>query len=172
MRQNSRAAEFLSEHGWLSFTPPEFRDKVLRRVVLHKFGKGQTVYRAGDEPGGLWAIVEGAVEISGASPGAVPHLIHFGVPGFWVGEAPLIYGIRRIVTVTVVRPSKLVRSPASMARSTCVVSRMRVSGRRNGTPPHRSTIVSLEAPMPSTNRPGASCATEPAPAAMTEGLRV
>ena len=117
MRQNSRAAEFLSEHGWLSFTPPEFRDKVLRRVVLHKFNKGQTVYRAGDEPGGLWAIVEGAVEISGASPGAVPHLIHFGVPGFWVGEAPLIYGIRRIVTVTAVRPSKLVTLPLADCRA-------------------------------------------------------
>jgi len=107
MRQNSRAAEFLSEHGWLSFTPPDFRDKVLKRIELHKFEKGQTVYRAGDEPGGLWAIVEGGVEIAGASPGAVPHLIHFAVPGFWVGEAPLIYGLRRIVTVTAARPSKL-----------------------------------------------------------------
>jgi hypothetical protein len=71
-----------------------------------------------------------------------------------------------------VRPSKLVRSLASMLRSTCVVSRMRVSGRRNGTPPQRSTIVSLDAPMPSTKRPGASWATDPAPAAITDGLRV
>ena len=69
-------------------------------------------------------------------------------------------------------PAKVTRSPASIWRSTATVSRMRVSGRSNGTPPHASTIVSLDAPMPSTTRPGASCATEPAPAAMTDGVRV
>ena len=33
-------------------------------------------------------------------------------------------------------------------------------------------MVSLDAPMPSTTRSGASWATDPAPAAMTDGVRV
>ena len=108
MKYFSEVSAFLSRHGWLSVTPPEFRDKVLQRIELHEFDKGQAVYRAGDTPGGLWAIVEGAVEVQGASPGAVPHLIHLGVPGLWFGEVALVFNAKRLVTVTANRPSKLV----------------------------------------------------------------
>jgi len=117
MKGNARAAEFLAEHGWLSFTPHDFRDKVLQRIQQRKFEKGELVYQVGDAPEGLWAIIEGAVEISGSSPGAVPHLIHFAVPGFWFGEPPLIYGMRRVVTVTASRPSRLVTLPLSDCRA-------------------------------------------------------
>ena len=108
MKYFSEVSAFLSRHGWLSVTPPEFRDKVLQRIELQEFDKGQAVYRAGDAPGGLWAIVEGAVEIQGASPGALPHLLHLGVPGLWFGEMPLIFNTKRLVSVIANRPSKLV----------------------------------------------------------------
>jgi CRP/FNR family cyclic AMP-dependent transcriptional regulator len=117
VKQGSEVAAFLGEHGWLSFTPPEFRDKVLQRIELHEFDKSQAVYRAGEAGGGLWAIVEGAVEIEHASPGAEPHLVHFGVPGFWFGEGPLVFGVRRIVTVTASRTSTLVTLPLAECRA-------------------------------------------------------
>ena len=69
MKDKSDVDAFLAEHGWLSFTPKDFSTKVLQRIELHEFAKGQAVYRAGDAPGGLWALVEGTVEIESGSPG-------------------------------------------------------------------------------------------------------
>ena len=79
---------------------------------------------------------------------------------------------RRKFRVRTVFPSTVTRSPASIWRSVATVSRMRVKGRRKGTPPQVSTIVSLEMPRPRMKRPGVSCATEPAPAASTGRARV
>ena len=108
---------FLSRHGWLSFTSPEFQAAVLARTELRDFAKGEPVYRAGDPPGGLWALVEGAVEIESGSAGASPHLMHLGVPGFWFGEPPLIFGVNRLVSVSAGRPSTLVTLPLADCRA-------------------------------------------------------
>src|SRR5688572_26558415 len=99
VKEKTEVDAFLSRHGWLSFTPPEFRAAVLARIQLHEFEKGESVYRAGDPPGGVWALVEGAVEIESSPLTAAPHLMHFGVPGFWFGEAPLIFGVNRLMSV-------------------------------------------------------------------------
>jgi len=107
---------FLSAHGWLSFTSAEFRAAVLARIELHSFDKGEPVYRAGDAPGGLWALVEGAIEIESAPLGIAPHLMHFAVPGIWFGEAPLIAGVNRLVSVIASRPSRLVTLPLAACR--------------------------------------------------------
>ena len=107
MKEKSAVEEFLSAHGWLSFTSPEFRAAVLARIDLREIGKGEAVYRAGDPPGGLWALIEGAIEIESAPHGIAPHLMHFAVPGIWFGEAPLIAGVTRLVSVNTCRPSTL-----------------------------------------------------------------
>ena len=108
MKEKSEVESFLAEHGWLSFTAPEFRAGVFSRIQQRDFDKGEFVYRAGDVGGGIWAIVEGAIEIESATPGAGPHLMHFGVPGMWFGEGPLIFGAPRVVSVKTPRASTLV----------------------------------------------------------------
>jgi CRP/FNR family cyclic AMP-dependent transcriptional regulator len=117
VKEKSEVQSFLSQHGWLSFTPPEFRAAVLARIEIHDFEKGEAVYRAGDSGGGLWALVEGTVEIESAAFGAGPQLVHFGVPGFWFGEGPLIFGVTRIVSVIAGRPSTLVTLPLADCRA-------------------------------------------------------
>jgi CRP-like cAMP-binding protein len=105
------AIQLLSERGWLSFTPPDFRKRVLERIRLRDFERGAAVYRAGDPPGGPWVILEGAAKIEMPLPGVAPHFIHMASSGFWFGEAPLIVGNRRLVTVITVRPSTLATLP-------------------------------------------------------------
>jgi CRP/FNR family transcriptional regulator, cyclic AMP receptor protein len=117
VKEKSAVDAFLSRHGWLSFTSPEFRAAVLARTELHDFQKGEPVYRAGDPPGGIWALVEGAVEIESGALGATPHLMHLGVPGFWFGEGPLIFGVTRLVSVTACRSSTLVTLPLDDCRA-------------------------------------------------------
>jgi CRP-like cAMP-binding protein len=113
MAKKPGAAAVLADHGWLSFTPPRFRAQVLSRLRLREFRKGDAVYRAGDPPGGPWAVVKGAVEIEWPPRETAPHLLYFGTPGLWFGEAPLIVGNARLVTVIASRPSTLVTLPLS-----------------------------------------------------------
>jgi CRP/FNR family transcriptional regulator, cyclic AMP receptor protein len=105
------AATGLADHGWLAFTPPRFRAQVLARLRVREFKKGEAVYHAGDPPGGLWAVVKGAVEIEFPPQETTPHLLYFASPGFWFGEAPLILGNARLVTVIASRPSTLATLP-------------------------------------------------------------
>lgn len=117
LKEKSADTAFLAAHGWLKFTSPRFRAAVLARVESREFEKGEPVYRAGDPPGGLWALVDGAIEIESAGLGAGPHLMHFALPGFWFGEGPLLFGVTRIVSVHACRPSKLVTLPLADCRA-------------------------------------------------------
>ncbi len=105
------AVQLLAQRGWLSFTAPDFRKRVLARVRIREFARGAPIFRAGDPPGGPWVILEGAAKIEMPLPGVAPHFIHLAASGFWFGEAPLIVGNRRLVTVVTVRPSTLATLP-------------------------------------------------------------
>ena len=59
-----------------------------------------------------------------------------------------------------------------MLRTVVTVSRTRVSGLRNGVPCQPPTMAWLDAPRPRMKRPGASCDTVPAAAAMVAGVRM
>jgi CRP/FNR family transcriptional regulator, cyclic AMP receptor protein len=117
VKDKSEITSFLATTGWLSFTSPEFRTAVLARIEPREFAKGEPVYRAGDPPGGVWALVDGAIEIESAAPSAAPQLMHFAVPGFWFGEGPLIFGVNRLVSVNASRPSTLVTLPLPDCRA-------------------------------------------------------
>ncbi len=42
--------------------------------------------------------------------------MHFGIPGFWFGEAPLIFGVNRLASVTAGRPSTLTLAAGRLPR--------------------------------------------------------
>jgi CRP-like cAMP-binding protein len=109
--KSESAIQLLAQRGWLSFTPPDFRKRVLERIRVRKFARGAPVFRVGDPPGGPWVILEGAAKIEMPLPGVAPHFIHLAASGFWFGEAPLIIGNRRLVTVIAIRPSTLATLP-------------------------------------------------------------
>ena len=116
MKRND-AVELLAGRGWLSFTPPAFRDSVLSRLRLREYRKRETIYSAGDLSSGLLAIVSGGVEIEVPPPGAAPHLVHYSSTGFWFGEWSLIVGVRRYGSVFAARPTVLGMLPATDYRA-------------------------------------------------------
>jgi len=117
MEKNSSPADFLARHGWLSFTPPDFRKNVLARIQTREFRKGEAIYRAGDPPGGLWVLLDGAVEIELPPPDTAPHFVHLAAPGFWFGEWPLIWDKPRRLTVIATLPSTLATFPLVECRA-------------------------------------------------------
>jgi CRP/FNR family cyclic AMP-dependent transcriptional regulator len=105
------ATDFLAERGWLARTPTKFRKEVLARIRLREFAKGETVYHAGDPPGGLWVIINGALELEMPRAETAPTLVHLVSPGWWFGEWPLIHDEPRRVTTTAIRQSTLATLP-------------------------------------------------------------
>lgn len=100
------AIKFLATRGWLSLTSPEFRTSVFDRLHLREYKKGDTIYRAGDPPGGLWAVVSGGAQLESEA-----HLTNFINPGIWFDEGPLVFGSNRRIGVIAVRPSMMATLP-------------------------------------------------------------
>lgn len=95
----SKARDVLSNIGWLSRQPEEFRSEVFRRAVLVKSQAGEVIYRLGDPVGGIYGIVSGAVTVSVAPPNATPQLLHVLTPGGWTGEGSFLSREPRRVTL-------------------------------------------------------------------------
>lgn len=90
--RREKACEIMRGAGWLSLMPPAFGDEVLSRSTLRSFSAGEAVFRAGDPVGGIFGLVSGAVSVNSAMPGALPQLIHLGLPGAWTGEGCFMTG--------------------------------------------------------------------------------
>jgi len=88
----------LLRHGWLSRTPADFQQAFFPICRLRRFTAGETLYAAGDEPGGIFGLVRGSVAVSIPLVSAEMHFVHLFQPGTWFGEASLLTGQPRRVT--------------------------------------------------------------------------
>lgn len=110
------ARAFMATHGWLSHTPPAFREAVLNRAIVRHFDKDQSLFVKGDSPGGIWGLVSGAIAIEVAPNQGETVFGHFAGPGFWIGAGPTITGRDRSIGVITRRPSVLLLLPSASFR--------------------------------------------------------
>lgn len=89
------AARIVGVTGWLSRQPEAFRAEVTRRSHLRRFEAGEALYHAGDPPGGVFGLAEGALTITLPS-GQVASVKR---AGFWIGETSAMRRENRLVTV-------------------------------------------------------------------------
>ena len=99
----ARADGVLRRHGWLSRTPPDFRDAILANAVWTRFDADAAITHGGDS-GGLWAIAEGQAVVLPAVAGPAHGVIHIARAPFWFGSIPLIAGEGRVAAVTARTP--------------------------------------------------------------------
>lgn len=93
--------EPLRRKGWLSSTPDEFQRTVIARGDVLSLRTAESLYHAGDDPGGIYGLIKGHVELHLMARGHHPTLAHIAGPGFWVGDFAAIQGApRRFSTVT------------------------------------------------------------------------
>ena len=90
----------LLRRGWLSRTPLEFQQAFFPICRLRRFVAGETLYAAGDEPGGLFGICRGSVALSIPLVTSEMHFVHLFQPGTWFGEASMLTGQPRRVSAT------------------------------------------------------------------------
>lgn len=98
-------------HGWLSGTPSDFQDKVLARCDLLQFAPGTSLYTAGDEAGGLYCVVEGAIKLYLTWPSGEPGLGHVAGPGYWAGDLAALTGRSRRISLTAKTHCHVLRLP-------------------------------------------------------------
>ncbi len=111
-----QAHAIVSREGWLSFTPPPFRQTVLARCKLEALKAGATIYSVGDPPGGMYGLVRGSFAISVAPGERGPYVAHFARPGMWFGEAAAFTEQPRRISLAVTRDSKFLHLPLPAIR--------------------------------------------------------
>jgi CRP-like cAMP-binding protein len=105
------AFEIVGNRGWLRHTPISFRRAVLERCRLEHFDAGTPIYSIGDDPGGMYGVVAGAVGVSVAPGEHGPYTAHLATAGAWFGEAAAFTRQPRRVGLTATRDSELLHLP-------------------------------------------------------------
>lgn len=85
--------------GWLAATPAGFREAVLVRATIRRYGPGDALHRAGDESGGMYGVAEGTIRLLLSAVDHGPYCGHLLQPGHWAGDGPSIAGSPRLVTL-------------------------------------------------------------------------
>jgi CRP-like cAMP-binding protein len=105
------AKKIVIEKGWLSLTPPSFQRVVLDRCRLQAFRAGDSVYRLGDPPGGMFGLVSGGLGVVVGQHEGAPYIAHFALPGAWFGEAAAITRQKRRIGLTATRDTQMLHLP-------------------------------------------------------------
>jgi CRP/FNR family transcriptional regulator, cyclic AMP receptor protein len=101
------AQDFASHHGWLSQMPPGFRRAVQERVLFRAFKAEETIHIAGDDPAGMYGLVDGTIRVVLAGSEHGPYVVHLLRPVTWFGEGPAIIDQPRPVSLRAARSVKI-----------------------------------------------------------------
>jgi CRP-like cAMP-binding protein len=77
---------------WFSHLPGSFQDSLLAAARLRRLTAGQRLFKRGDPPCGLYAVLEGSIRISAVSEQGKEALLSLVEPPHWFGEICLFDG--------------------------------------------------------------------------------
>lgn len=80
---------------WFAGLPDELRQALLGMARMQRLEPGQRLFRRGDRPSGLYAVVEGAVRVGAISESGKEALLTLVEPPYWFGEISLFDGLPR-----------------------------------------------------------------------------
>jgi CRP/FNR family cyclic AMP-dependent transcriptional regulator len=105
-----------SRRGWLSCQPQPFRKRFTGLGRLMALERGATVFHRGDDSGGVFGIVSGAVTVMGGTPWQLPAMAHVMRAGEWFGHGPVLRGGARTLTFIAAEPTTLLQVPLDRLR--------------------------------------------------------
>lgn len=106
----------LSRVGWLSRQPQDFQMLIARLGRWREVNAGEILYMAGDEPEAMLGLAEGILEVTFPLIGDEPVAVHRAEPGFWIGEAAILTGQERHITLSAATESRVFAIPATSIR--------------------------------------------------------
>ncbi|MDX1368875.1 Crp/Fnr family transcriptional regulator [Pseudomonas sp.] len=91
--QDPRAYRACLQGGhWFSALPVALQDALLETARVQRLDAGQRLFRRGDPPSGLYAVVEGAMRIGAVSASGKEALLTLIEAPYWFGEVSLFDG--------------------------------------------------------------------------------
>jgi len=105
------ARALLAKTGWLLDQPEWVRGAILSAARLRTFAPGEFAFHAGDDPGGMYGIVDGGFGVLVPSGGTDLLLCHILRRGIWFGYGPALSNSGRKITFKVVETSRALYLP-------------------------------------------------------------
>ena len=101
----------LSSGQWFSHLPVELQNSVLGAARLRRLAAGQLLFRRGDPPCGLYAVLEGAMRVGTVSEQGKEALLSLVEAPHWFGEISLFDGQPRTHDACAEGPCTLLHVP-------------------------------------------------------------
>lgn len=101
----------LREGHWFSGLPASLQEVLLEAAQVQRLTAGQVLFRRGDKPCGLYAVVEGGMRIGAVSETGKEALLTLVEPPYWFGEISLFDGQPRTHDAFAEWPSTLLLVP-------------------------------------------------------------
>jgi CRP/FNR family transcriptional regulator, cyclic AMP receptor protein len=96
---------------WFAGLPAPLRQDLIERGQLKRFRRGASVYRQGDPPRGLWAVLDGEIAFSKVGRSGTEVVYHVGGPGMWFGVLGALTGLPLGVAVAAASDLTLLHVP-------------------------------------------------------------
>ncbi|RAE72795.1 Crp/Fnr family transcriptional regulator, partial [Burkholderia multivorans] len=82
----------LDAHPWFAALPPALRAQLLAAAELRRLPAGHALFRRGDPPCGLYAVLDGSLTIGAVDAHGKEALLTVADPVTWFGEIALFDG--------------------------------------------------------------------------------
>lgn len=105
-------AGVFAARGWLADQPAWFRELVVGFGLPREVDAGAAVFREGDDSGGFYGVISGAVSVEGGHPRQTPVMGHIVRRGEWFGFNALLNGAARDLTNRALEPTRLLFVPS------------------------------------------------------------
>jgi CRP/FNR family transcriptional regulator, cyclic AMP receptor protein len=98
----------LEADDWFGQIPADRRALLLAEAQVRTVDPGTRLYGADDPSNGLWAVIEGQVQLKGYPAPGLEMLVPILRPGTWFGETSTIDGLPRPTDAIAVEPARVV----------------------------------------------------------------
>jgi CRP-like cAMP-binding protein len=102
--------------GWLSRQPETFRCRFIALGRMVTLARGEPVFHAGDDSGGVFGIVSGGITVLVGTRWQTPAAGHIERAGDWFGHGPVFSGGKRMLSFIAAEPSLLLQVPLEKLR--------------------------------------------------------
>lgn len=110
------ALAVVSQSGWFAERPEALKEALRRIARLRRFSPGEAIYLVGDEPNGIFGLVDGGVDIAIPRSDGLEMTVHRADPGFWIGDLAQFTGQTRLVSVVAAEPTLVIHFPQHALR--------------------------------------------------------
>jgi CRP/FNR family transcriptional regulator, cyclic AMP receptor protein len=104
----------LRQGQWFSALPAALQEALLVAAQVQQLAAGQVLFRRGDKPRGLYAVVEGGMRIGAVSATGKEALLTLVEPPYWFGEISLFDGQPRTHDAFAEGPTTLLLVPQAL----------------------------------------------------------